>query len=69
MATEKKEITLQERFEMHATTKSFGKRVFNLVKDKDFRHMSMCQLFDIKGMGRSGVILIAEVCADLEGKS
>lgn len=68
MATEKKEITLLERFEKYAPTKSVAKKVYNLVKDVDFTRMNLQSLFEIKGMGRAAVLLVVEVAADMAGK-
>lgn len=65
MAFEKKEITMLERFEKYAKTKSTAKRVYNLVSDIDFSHMSLCELSKIPGMGRAALLLVTEVACDL----
>lgn len=70
MAT-KKEITLEERFMMNATTPTAGKTVYNkLVKAnvKDFTKLSLEQILAIPGMGRQAARLVMEVACDLAGK-
>ena len=66
--TEKKELTLLERFEKHAPTKSVAKRVYNLVKDQDVMYMTIEQLLTLKGMGRQALLLVVEVASDLMNK-
>lgn len=66
--TEKKELSLLERFEKHAPTKSVAKRVYNLVKDQPFMEMTLAQLLALKGMGRQALLLVVEVASDLMNK-
>lgn len=66
MAT-KKELTLLERFEKHASTKAFAKKVYKLVAATDFCSMSVNQLLTIPGMGRKAALLVVEVACDLNG--
>lgn len=68
MVPEKKELTLLERFEKHAKTKSEAKRIYNLVKDQDVMHMTLEQLLYLKGIGRKALLLVMEVAADIAGK-
>jgi hypothetical protein len=66
--TEKKEITLLERFEKRAPSKSVAKRVYNLVKDHPFMEMSLTELLALKGIGRQALLLVTEVASDIMGK-
>ena len=68
MAKEKKELTLLERFELHASTKSEAKRVYGLIEDYAIMGMNFSDLMAIKGMGRKGALLVMEVVCDLAGK-
>lgn len=68
MATEKKEISLLELFEKHATSKSEAKRVYALIAQYDVLALDLGTLFAIKGMGRKAALLVTEVAADLKGK-
>ena len=61
------EMTLLERFEKHASSKSFAKKVYNLVESKNFLNMTVQQLMTIPGLGRKGIMLIVEVSCDLNG--
>lgn len=67
MATEKKEINVLDLFVKHAASETEAKRVYKLVGD-DFMKLSFDKLLKIKGMGRKGLLLVAEVAADLAGK-
>ena len=64
---EKKEMTLLERFEKFAASKSEAKRVYNLVSkvlDDDFSAFEMNSLYVFahqKGVGANALRLIAEV--------
>jgi len=66
MAT-KIEPTLLERFEKHASSKTFAKKVYNLVEGKDICNMSISKILAIPGMGRKAALLVAEVVCDLNG--
>lgn len=68
MIPDRKEITLLDRLEKHATTKAEAKRVYNLIKNEPFMEMTVHQLSVIKGMGRKALLLVMEVAADLAGK-
>jgi len=65
---EKKELTLLERFEKYAATKSEAKRIYNLVDGQPFMEMTIMDLLAVKGMGRKGALLVMEVACDLAGK-
>lgn len=66
---EKKEITLTDLFEKHAVTKQEAARVRMLVYDYDILRMTFDELLSIKGMGRKGALLVAQVACDLKGKN
>lgn len=68
MKKEKKELTLLERFELHAATKSEAKRVYGLIENYAIMGMNFSDLMAIKGMGRKGALLVMEVVCDLAGK-
>lgn len=71
--TEKKEMTMQERFQKYATTKSEGTRIYNVLKkwfDKDelviqdFDTVSVTTLLCIKGISRKAAKVVIDVIAD-----
>lgn len=71
--TEKKELSMQERFQKHAATKSEGTRVYNVLKrwfDKDelavqdFEMVSVAFLLKIKGISRKAAKVVIDVVAD-----
>lgn len=65
----KKELTMLERFELHAASKSEAKRVYNLFSaHPGMMDMSMEKLCAIPGIGRKSMHLILEVVMDLAGK-
>lgn len=66
--TNKKELTLLERFEQHAATPSVAKRVYNLVQNVDILNASAAELLAIPGMGRAAALMVMEVACDLAGK-
>lgn len=68
MAKKKEEIPMLERFEKHAATKTEARRVYNIVEDQDFMHMSLEELLYLRGLGRKGALLVVEVACDLTGK-
>ena len=71
MAFEKKEITLLERFEKFAASKSEAKRVYHLVAralDDDlsaFEHNSLSVFSAYKGFGEKALLLVAQVQIDI----
>lgn len=71
--TEKKELTMLERFQKYAATKSEGTRVYNVLKkwfDKDeltiqdFEMVSVGFLLSIKGISRKAAKVVIDVVAD-----
>lgn len=74
MEKSKKEITLEERFEKHAGSKSAAQSAMNSLKKafgaKELTpdlllHIDLCNLCNARGIGRKTVVLVAEVAADL----
>lgn len=71
MAFEKKEITLLERFEKFAASKSEAKRVYRLVEralDDDlsaFEHNGLSVFAAYKGFGEKALLLVAQVQIDI----
>lgn len=72
--SEKKVITMKERFQMHAPTKSEGTRVYNVMlrwanKDElvlsDFYNLGITEMLKINGISRKAAKLIVDVVADL----
>lgn len=71
--SEKKEVTMLERFQKYAATKSEGTRVYNALKkfyDKDelvpgdFEMVSVAFLLRIKGISRKAAKVVIDVAAD-----
>lgn len=71
--TEKKELTMLERFQKYAPTKSEGTRVYNILlrwfsKDEivpfDFETLSVGFLLKIKGISRKAAKVVIDVAAD-----
>jgi len=71
MAFEKKEITLLERFEKFAASKSEAKRVYNLAEKALDGDMSAFELNGLsifagtRGFGEKALFLIAQVQIDI----
>ncbi len=71
--TEKKELTMLERFQKYAATKSEGTRVYNVLKRwfckdelavQDFEMVSVGFLLKIKGISRKAAKVVIDVVAD-----
>ena len=62
------ELTLVERFEKHAASKSEATRVYSRVKDYAIMDLTLNELLSIPGIGRKAAILVLEVAADLKNK-
>jgi len=66
--TEKKEMTLEERYLKYASSKSEAKRVMKLMEGHSLLGTTLDELLHIPGMGRKTALLIMQVACDLYGK-
>lgn len=65
---EKKQLTLEERFEKNAASKAEAKRLCKLMENYAILDITLDQLLSIPGMGRKGALVVMQVACDIKGK-